>query len=149
MRAEIVLAVRLGPESIAPAEVAVELARQSGGRVTVLYVVAELGAIELAGAEAGLDPGAEHERVLTTANASLREFLDAHLADVTAAGRVERGKVEEVVADVARELGARYIVVGTRGRGTLARLVLGNTVQDILQRTPCPVVVVPLGETRG
>lgn len=141
---EIVLAIRLGPESMGPTAVAEELARATGGQVTVVYAVAELGAVELAGAEAGLDPGDEHQRILEAAESDLQAFLAQNLTGVRAVGRVVRGKAEEVVTDVAAELAARYIVVGTRGRGTLARLVLGDTVQAILQRTPCPVVVVPL-----
>ena len=141
---EIVLAIRLGPESSAPTAVAVELAQATGGRVTVVYAVSELGAVELAGPVAGVDPGEEHQRILATAEADLHAYLAEHLAGIRAVGRVVRGKVEDAVTDVAAEVAARYIVVGTRGRGTLARLVLGDTVQAILQRTPCPVVVVPL-----
>lgn len=142
---DIVLAIRLGPESMGPTAVALELARATGAPVTVVYAVAELGAVELAGAEAGLDPGDEHQRILAAAERDLQAFLAQHLTGVEAVGRVVRGKPEEVVSTVAAELNAAYIVVGTRGRGTLARLVLGDTVQAILQRTPCPVVVVPLG----
>ena len=141
---EIVLAIRLGPESMGPTSVALDLAQAVGGRVTVVYAVAELGAVELAGAEAGMDPGEEHQRILETAETDLQAYLAQHLSGIPAVGRVVRGKVEDVVTDVASELAARYIVVGTRGRGALARLVLGDTVQAILQRTPCPVVVVPL-----
>jgi nucleotide-binding universal stress UspA family protein len=56
------------------------------------------------------------------------------------------GDVAQSVAAVASELNAAYLVVGTRGRGALARLVLGDTTQAILQHAPCPVVVVPLRE---
>jgi nucleotide-binding universal stress UspA family protein len=146
---EIVLAIRLGPESEAPTGVAVQLARDTRAHVTVLFVLAELDAIEVGAAAAGMDPGQEHERVLAEAESGLNAFLAAHLAGVPASGRLERGKVEEVVTGVAAELNARFIVVGTRGRGALARLVLGDVVQGILQRTPCPVIVVPLGEAQG
>jgi nucleotide-binding universal stress UspA family protein len=146
---ELVLAIRLGPASRAPTEVAVRLARETGAHVTVLYILAELEAIELGAAQAGMDPGQEHQRVLAEAEAGLNAFLAEHLAGVPAAGRLERGKVEDRVAEVAAELDARFIVVGTRGRGALARLVLGDVVQGILQRTPCPVIVVPLGGAQG
>ena len=141
---EIVLAIRLGPESMGPTSVALELAQSTGGRVIVVYAVAELDAVELAGGVAGVDPGEEHRRIVGAAESDLQAYLAQHLAGIPAEGRVVRGKVEDVVTDVASELGARFIVVGTRGRGALARLVLGDTVQAILQRTPCPVVVVPL-----
>lgn len=149
MNGDIVLAIRLGPESMAPTEAALELARQTGARITVVYTLPESGAVQLAGAEAGIDPGEEHQRMMTAAESSLAEYMAEHVTGVAAEGRVVHGKVEDAVTSVATELGARFIVVGTRGRGALARLVLGDTVQAILQRTPCPVVVVPLGPASG
>jgi nucleotide-binding universal stress UspA family protein len=47
------------------------------------------------------------------------------------------------IADVARELGADLIVIGTRGHGPIAGLVLGSVVLRLLHVAPCPVVAVP------
>jgi nucleotide-binding universal stress UspA family protein len=38
---------------------------------------------------------------------------------------------------------AELIVVGTRGRGAIATLVLGSTSHHVVQHAHCPVVVVP------
>lgn len=146
---EIVLAIRLGPESAEPTGVAIDLATRTGAHITVAYVATELQVAEFAAPATGMDPKEEHERLLVRAEAELAGFLAAHLADVPAEGRVLEGRVEERVTELARELDAGFIVVGTRGRGALARLVLGDTVQAILQRTPCPVIVVPLREPRA
>ncbi|HSJ15316.1 MAG TPA: universal stress protein [Longimicrobiales bacterium] len=147
MSGEIVLAIRLGPSSTAPTTVAADLARSMGARILVLYVATEIAPVEVGGAEAGMGPGGEEEGILADAELALRDFIATNLAGLPVSSRVVAGKVEECVADVATELGARFIVVGTRGRSALARLVLGDTVHGILQRTPCPVVVVPLGDT--
>jgi nucleotide-binding universal stress UspA family protein len=147
MATEIVLATRFGASSADPARVAADLARRIGGRVTVLYVATELEALELGAAEAGVDPAAERERIERRINHELREFIDTYFKDVPFAVRIVEGDVADCVAQVARETGAAYVVVGTRGRGQLARLILGDTTQSILQRTPCPVVVVPLRHT--
>jgi nucleotide-binding universal stress UspA family protein len=142
--AEIVLATRFGASSAEPARVAARLAQQINGRITVLYVATELEALELGAAESGVDPLAERERIERRINHELRQFIDSFFTELPFTVRIVEGDVAEQVAKVASETGAAYIVVGTRGRGQLARLILGDTTQSILQRTPCPVVVVPL-----
>lgn len=47
----------------------------------------------------------------------------------------------EILA-VAKEWKADVIVMGTRGRGQLAQLVLGSTADAVMRRSPCPVVTV-------
>jgi nucleotide-binding universal stress UspA family protein len=141
---EIVLATRFGTSSAEPARVAANLARQVGGHITVLYVATELEAVELGAAEAGIDPSAERARIEARIHAELKTFAAEYLAGLAVGVRVVEGHVAERVTQAAAELNADYIVVGTRGRGQLARLILGDTTHSILQHAPCPVVVVPL-----
>ena len=51
-----------------------------------------------------------------------------------------------MIADVAREAGADVIVVGTRGHGPVAGLLLGSVTQRLLHIAPCPVLAVPTGK---
>ncbi|HEX6134330.1 MAG TPA: universal stress protein [Longimicrobiales bacterium] len=149
MSNDVVLATRFGGESAEPARVAENLARLTGGVVTIVYVATELGAVVAAAGEAGVRPADERELQLETIRRELREFVAKHFAGVDASARVVEGNVAEAIAAVAAELKAAFLVVGTRGRSALARLVLGDTTHSILQHAPCPVVVVPLRAQSG
>lgn len=144
MSAQIVLASRYGEESAEPARIATRLARKFDGRLTIAYVATELQAAIAGAAEAGVDPAAERERQIEHMQLELGRFVSRHFANMHVEVRILEGDVADAIAGLASEINADFIVVGTRGRGGLRRLILGDTTQEILQRTPCPVVVVPL-----
>jgi nucleotide-binding universal stress UspA family protein len=140
----IVLAVRIGEASASPAATAAWLARELNASITLVHVASELEAVRVGAAEAGLDPSAERTRALERLRSDADEFVRRHLAGFEVEVRLVDGDVASQVTRVAAAPPADLIVVGTRGRSGLARLVLGDTTQSILQRAPCPVVVVPL-----
>jgi nucleotide-binding universal stress UspA family protein len=47
------------------------------------------------------------------------------------------------VAEVAKQVTADVIVVGTRGHGPLAGALLGSVAQHLLHDAPCPVLAIP------
>jgi nucleotide-binding universal stress UspA family protein len=67
------------------------------------------------------------------------ESLDVSLRIITAAAPGAPHKI----ADLARELDADAIVVGTRGHSPAAGVLLGSLTQRLLHIAPCPVVAVP------
>lgn len=48
-----------------------------------------------------------------------------------------------VIAEIAEELGADLIVVGTRGQSALVGLLVGSVTQRLLHVATCPVLAVP------
>ena len=46
-----------------------------------------------------------------------------------------------MLVELARELEADAMVIGTRGRGGLRRAVLGSVSDHVVRHAPCPVVV--------
>ncbi|ASU78724.1 universal stress protein [Actinopolyspora erythraea] len=78
---------------------------------------------------------ADEQRLLAEVLAGWREDYP----DVTVHELVGYGKPARLLLDQANS--ARLVVVGARGRGGLAGLLLGSTSQTLLHHAPCPVVV--------
>jgi nucleotide-binding universal stress UspA family protein len=55
--------------------------------------------------------------------------------------RVVGGEPAAAICTLAGELGARAIVIGTRGRGGLSRALLGSVSDYVVRNAPCSVVV--------
>jgi nucleotide-binding universal stress UspA family protein len=73
------------------------------------------------------------------------DALEQELAAANPAGvTVERELVDAAPADalVDASKDAELVVVGTRGHGAIASLVLGSVSHAVTQRAACPVVVV-------
>ncbi|MFF1714668.1 universal stress protein [Streptomyces sp. NPDC058268] len=78
------------------------------------------------------------EQTLQETVATVREQLD-HPPEVTI--RVAEGHAVEVLMDAARN--AQLLVLGSRGHGTFAGILLGSVSQHCVQHAPCPVVIIP------
>lgn len=72
--------------------------------------------------------------------AAARALLDA--ASIAYALHVDVGAPADVVERYVRELGVDELVMGTRGHGDLADMLLGSTSEAVLRTTSIPVVLV-------
>jgi len=83
------------------------------------------------------------ERLVFDAAARARhEGIRAH-----ASVRCEPGqRIADAILTACRQCGADLIVMGTHGRHGIERLALGSDAEDVLRRSPVPVLVVRLPE---
>lgn len=71
--------------------------------------------------------------------------LDAERLDIA----LVTGVVAPGIANMAEDIDAGCIVMGTRGLSGLPRVLLGNVTDEVLRQAPCPVLVVPPGTAWG
>jgi nucleotide-binding universal stress UspA family protein len=128
---------------------ALQLARDSGGRVRLIHVVEELAFVD------GYDMyGGQTGELLQVMREAGDKVLDAALEIARSAG-VDADKqlfdrfgerLGEVVANAAREWNADLIVLGTHGRRGIGRVLLGSGAEQIIRLAPTPVLVIRSGE---
>ena len=122
------LALDGSPSSRAASELAATLAWPSGSIIDVVGVVAT-------STEAG------------PTRQQLEEMLDDAAAALTGESRVVRrttlvGRSGSVLIELAADLRAELVIVGSRGRGPLRSMLLGSVSAEVVDHAPCPVLVV-------
>lgn len=89
------------------------------------------------------------EQIVTTGDMGAKQILDATVAALDL-GEVEImaivGKPGPAICDLAAELQATAIVIGTSGRSGLRRAMIGSTSDHVVRHAPCPVVVQGVGQ---
>jgi nucleotide-binding universal stress UspA family protein len=115
------------------------MASADGARLIVVHVV-ELYASHPA---AGLPVHANEEEIQAKLKEAVSALSDQGI-DVTLKLVTHRGsQPAHEIADVAEDVGADVIVVGTRGHAALPGLLLGSVAQRLLHVARCPVLAVP------
>lgn len=83
-------------------------------------------------------------RIPRGAEVRLQEMVSALVGQgVRARGRLERGAPADTIIRVAGEENVGSIVMGSRGRGMVAELLLGSVAERVARRSEGPVVIVP------
>jgi nucleotide-binding universal stress UspA family protein len=76
-------------------------------------------------------------------NALSRAVADLEAAGIETASRLVEGKPADALIQVAEEVGADTIVVGTVGENPISGALMGSVVLRLVQRSAVPLLVVP------
>lgn len=89
----------------------------------------------------------EYDQLLEARTMIGQTLLDAARSEVGNDIEVEthllEGPPAQAILSVAAEERVDLIVMGSRGHGRLAGLLLGSVSTSVSQRAPCPVLIVP------
>lgn len=122
---------------------AVELARATGSRLTLLHVVKPSGIVKdlapLAGEALQFteEVGGDTRRKLRRIEHRLAE------SGVVVETICRPGKPVDVICETVQKLEPTYVVIGSHGHTALYDLVVGSTTSGLLKGVRCAVVVVP------
>jgi nucleotide-binding universal stress UspA family protein len=133
---KILCATDLAPGSDDVLAIAAGLARAYCTSLQVLHVVeAPSGGDDIVGEATARREAAE-------------EALRARLAGmanvgVAVSGWVELGRPDEVILSAATAGRPALLVLGSHGRGSLIRMLIGSVAERILRKAPCPLLIIP------
>jgi nucleotide-binding universal stress UspA family protein len=91
---------------------------------------------------------AEFEDVLRKNRGEAKELLEQQAKRIEESGvsvkesHLREGRAEEEIVEVAEEIGAGMIVMGSRGYGRLRRALLGSVSDAVVRHAHCPVTIV-------
>jgi nucleotide-binding universal stress UspA family protein len=98
------------------------------------------------GRAAGYPVRADEEEVAQQIRTQVEELNSAGLPIELELASTSTGGAAHAIADLASQVSADVIVVGTRGQGPIVGLLLGSVTHRLLQVATCPVLAVPPAE---
>jgi nucleotide-binding universal stress UspA family protein len=143
----VLVATDLSDPSLPALAAARREARRDGVRVTAVYCAEPLAVV--AGPEYGMNWSVG---AVPSFDAEVRDHAQAMLAEACSRcelegdQRVLDGSPAAAILATAEELHAELIVLGTRGRTGLRRVLLGSVAEAVVRHAACSVLVVRLAE---
>src|SRR5215218_2441526 len=121
-------------DAVRAAEAASDLAKKSGAELHVVHVWHDVR-------------GFAHDFVKRELKRQGQEILDAQVERIRASGGevakayLRRGRTAGEVIALCKEIDAGLLVVGSRGLGTVQRILMGSQSEEIVHRAQVPVLV--------
>ena len=119
---------------------ALEQAAETGARLILLHAIATAAAMSV---DAVGMPYYDPSAALEFAEKELKPWCDvAYRRNITCNGLVREGHPTQQIANAARQFQAERILLGTRSRGRLGKILLGSVAEQVLRSVNLPVFTV-------
>src|SRR4051812_2571395 len=141
----LLVATDLSPIADAALERAIAFAARDGAKITLAYAehhYVPTPGMSLPETEALANLEASQRGAADEALEERRQ--EARDAGVTAEVVARRGNPDDVIPELAEEVGADLVVIATHGRTGIRRFLLGSVAEHVVRRSPVSVLV-----TRG
>jgi nucleotide-binding universal stress UspA family protein len=138
----ILLATDGSEEAQLASTTAADLAQKTDSELHVLTVGPDYPLYELP------EHPAEFQDVLRENRRRAKEVLEQQAKRIEESGvsvketHLLEGRADEEIVELAEEIGAGLIVMGSRGHGRLRRTLLGSISDAVVRHAHCPVTVV-------
>jgi nucleotide-binding universal stress UspA family protein len=138
----ILLATDGSEEGQLAAATAADLAEKTNSDLHVLTVGPDLPLYELP------EHPVEFEGVVRENRREAKELLEQQAKRIEESGvtvketHLREGRADKEIVEVAEEIGAGLIVMGSRGHGRLRRSLLGSVSESVVRHAHCPVTIV-------
>ena len=136
---KILLATDGSEDAVQATEAAADLSNKSGSELHVVHVWHDV-------------PGPYRRSfVKRELRRQGQEILDQQVQKIESAGgtvaqaHLREGRTSDKVIELSEELGVGLLVVGSRGMGTVRRILIGSHSEEIVHRAHVPVLVVRRG----
>jgi nucleotide-binding universal stress UspA family protein len=144
-----------GSENVSTAtDVAVQLSKVTDSELHITYVGEDAYSATLIYPEISDPGGVEREdpvlleQLQRQFEQMSRRVLETEVEKVREAGgtvaqtHLRMGKADAEIVELAEELGAGLVVVGSRGLGGIRRALMGSVSDSVVRHAHCPVLVV-------
>jgi nucleotide-binding universal stress UspA family protein len=138
----ILLATDGSEEAKLASTTAADLAEKTNSELHVLTVGPDYPLYELP------EHPAEFEDVLRENRREAKEVLEQQAKRIEESGgavketHLREGRADEKIVELAEEIGAGLIVMGSRGHGRLRRALIGSVSDAVVRHAHCPVTIV-------
>ena len=141
---KILLATDASEEAALAARTATDIADKTDSELHVVLVGISAAYVGMGPPEIADIPAPRQQEL----NEETQRLLDAQVEQIKADGgtvaqaHLRIGRPDEQIVDLAEEIGAGLIVMGSRGLGGIRRLLMGSVSDSVVRHAHCPVLIV-------